>query len=117
MQLGALFNRLEDEGDAALALEALGDMVLFTEVRECGERHEETPGAYVAGAARRFASLGGDEDWLALMNAVERDPEPGKAAIRQILRWSLKRDEAQAASPPAAGGCGCGGGGGCHDHA
>ena len=55
MQLGTLMDRLEFEDDAAAALEALGDIVLFAEVQAMGERYDECPGEYVANAARRFA--------------------------------------------------------------
>jgi hypothetical protein len=85
-----------------------------------GARHDEPPGEYVANASRRFAAAAGDEDWLALMTAMERAPDPGRAALERMLRWALARDEAEQAAHAAGakphGGCTCGGGtGGCHD--
>ena len=128
MHLGTLITRLGNEADAALALEALGDIVLYTEVVEMGERFGEAPGDYVAAAARRFAAAAGDEDWLGLVSAIERAPQPGAAALDRMLRWALSRDAADEAavetgthaaagaqSTAAAGRCGCGAGGGCHD--
>lgn len=107
MQLGTLLGRLSDESDAALALEALGDVVLFAEVQAMGERHEEAPGEYLANAARRFAARGSDEDWLGLMTAIERSDDPGRAVLARILRWALAAD---AAPEPAQGRstCSCG---------
>jgi hypothetical protein len=120
MNLGQLMNRLEHEADAGAALEALQDLVLLAEVQAAGVEHGESPGEYVANASRRFAALASDEDWLGVMNAMERTQDPARAAIDRMLRWALKRD----AAPPSEGsgkngseGCGCGGGGGCHGHA
>jgi hypothetical protein len=107
MQLGTLMEHLSHEDDAATALEALGDIFLFAEVQATGERYEETPGEYVANAARRFAALGSDEDWLGLMTAMENSADPAKAALERMLRWALKADAVKGASPPHAG-CTCG---------
>ena len=117
MHLGDLMMRLGDEGDAASALEALGDIVLLTEVQTAGAEYDEARGEYVANASRRFAALASSEDWLALMTAMERAADPGRAALDRILRWALARDGESAA--PQGGGCSCGGGGGggCHGHA
>lgn len=108
MQLGTLMERLVQEDDAAVALEALGDIVLFTEVQAMGERYGESPGEYVANAARRFAALANDEDWLSLMTAMERSPRPAHSALEQMLRWSLKHDAAEAAQQNTEQ-CSCGG--------
>lgn len=112
MHLGTLMDRLAFEGDAAAALEALGDIVLFSQVQAMGERYEETPGEYVANAARRFAQLGSDEDWLGLMTVMERSEDPARAALERMLRWSLERDAEAATSnhPGNHSGCTCAGG-------
>lgn len=113
MELGSLMDRLTFEDNASAALEALGDIVLFAEVQAMGERYDENPGEYVANAARRFAALGGDEDWLNLMTAMERSDDPARAALDRILRWSLKHDDAETPLRNA-GQCSCGSGsGGC----
>ncbi len=112
MQLGALMTRLEDSVDAAMALEAIGDLVLFAQVREAGSLHAETPGQYVANASRRFAATASSEDWLGLMSAMERSGEPAKAAVDRMVRWALAADAAEHA-PGLKEGCSCGGNGGC----
>ncbi len=76
MNLGELMNRLEDEADAGAALEALQDLVLLAQVQAAGAEHDESPGEYVANASRRFAALASDEDWLGIMNAMERTNDP-----------------------------------------
>jgi len=108
MELGTLMDRLGFEDNAAAALEALGDIVLFAEVQAMGERYDEDPGEYVANAARRFAAQGSDEDWLNLMAVMERSDDPARAALERMLRWSLKHDVAETASQNA-GQCSCGG--------
>lgn len=113
MQLGALLARLENETDAARALAALGDAALSTQVETYGAQFDETPGEYVANAVRRFAATASDDDWLALMGAVERTKDPAQAALDKMLRWAFTKD----ASDGAQTGCGCGSGaGGCHGH-
>lgn len=92
MQIGALIERLEQEDDAGDALAVLGDIVLFSEVVAMGERFEESPAAYTAGAVARFASGAGDEDWVGLIGAIERAADPGQAFLARVLRWSLARD-------------------------
>lgn len=109
MQLGVMLGRLSQEADAAAALDAMGDIVLLAQIQEVGAQHDETAGEYVANAARRYAAQASDEDWLALMTAIERASDPGRAVLERMLRWALARDLAPAAP---AGGCSCGSGAG-----
>jgi len=117
MLFGTILKRLGDETDAAAALEALGDIVLLTEVQAMGAVHEESVGEYAAGATRRFPADASNEDWLALLTAIERSEDPARITLERMLRWSLVRDAAgpSAGGPSAggasAGGCGCGKGG------
>lgn len=92
MHLGTLIARLQHEDDAAMALEALGDIVLFTAVSEAGSRFQESPAAYVAGAVARFSDSAGDEDWVGLIGHIERAEDPGQAALVRMLQWALAHD-------------------------
>jgi hypothetical protein len=112
MHLGTLLNHLEVEANAGAALLALGDITLFARVEAMGAEHDEEPGEYVANGARRFAARASDEDWLGLMNAIERADDPGRAVLEKIVIWSLDKDTATGKSSHE--GCSCGGGGGCH---
>lgn len=110
MQLGDLLHGLQNEGSAAEALEAIGDLVLFARVAENARGYDETPGAYVAAGVGRFAASASDEAWLGLLSALGRESDPGQAALKRILAWVLEEDQA----------CGdglqnseCGAGGGC----
>lgn len=111
MQLGEIIRNFGEEATAIEALLALGDLSLLARVGESARYYDETVAEYAAGAVRRFANLASSEDWLALMNAIERTDEPGQRCLTHMLHWSLKRDEAQDAPPHE--GCTCGGSGGC----
>jgi hypothetical protein len=111
MQLGEIIRSFSDEVPAQEALLACNDIVLFARVGEAAARYDETVGEYAAGAVRRFANLAVSEDWLALMNVIERATDPGLQVLSHMVTWSLKQDEAP--QPAAHAGCSCGGGGGC----
>ena len=103
MFLGDLITRLDSDDEAALALDGIGDVVLYTEVAAMGAHFDETPGEYVANAARRFAALASNEDWLALMSAIEASEDPASTAIGRMIRWALGVDAG------VSGPCGCSG--------
>lgn len=107
MHLGTLIARLESEDNAAMALQALGDIVLFTAVSEAGARYEESPGAYVAGAVARFSDGAGDEDWVGMIGHIELAEDPGQAALVRMLQWALARDAADGDVPRPTT-CSCG---------
>ncbi len=109
MHLGEIIRDFSGEARADEALLACGDLALVARVGAAALRYDESAGEYAAGAVRRFANLASSEDWLALMNAIERADEPGLRCLTHMLRWSLKRDEAENIAPHA--GCTCGSGG------
>lgn len=111
MQLGDIIRGFSEEANANEALLACSDLVLFARVGEAAVRHEETVGEYAAGAVRRFANLAGSEDWLGLMNVIERATDPGIDCLTYMVKWSLKKDDTP--HVPTHAGCTCGGGGGC----
>lgn len=118
MLLGTMMAKFKNDQSAEAALLSLGDLVLVAEVDAERNRHDETLGEYVWGAAQRFARLASDEDWLGLMTAVEKSENPAASCLGTMLRWSVLRDHAEAVAPEAASphqGCTCGGGGGCHE--
>lgn len=111
MQLGEIIRSFSEEAPANEALLSCNDIVLFARVGEIAGRYKETVGEYTAGAVRRFANLAVSEDWLGLMNVVERADDPGIGCLTYMVNWSLKQDETSVV--PAHAGCTCGGGGGC----
>jgi len=111
MQLGEIVRSFSEEAPASEALLGCNDIVLLARVGEAAGRFEETVGEYAAGAVRRFANLAVSEDWLGLMNVIERANDPGIGCLTYMVKWSLKQDDA----PPVSAhqGCACGGNGGC----
>lgn len=113
MLLGEVIERLSNEDDAGAALEALNDVVLFTEIDAMSKNFDESPPQYVAASAARFAAMASDEDWLGLMNTIERAGDPAQAVLVRMVKWGLARDAADLQPAPAkkscGGNCGCGG--------
>lgn len=98
MLLGQLMERLGDDAFCSETLLALDDLSLLVDVESTSRRFGESMPDYAVGAARRFAAFAGDEDWLAMMTALEHARDPGATCLRQMLRWSLRQDSAA---------CGC----------
>lgn len=120
MLLGAIFQNLQSEPNASMALQTLGDADLASAIGEMGARFDETPAEYAMNAARRYAAAASNDDWLAMMTALERSDDPARICLDRMLRWALRRDAAELARPTSAaqhnanhGACGCGGGHGC----
>lgn len=111
MQLGEIIRSFSEEAPTSEALLACNDIVLFAQVGEAADRYDETVGEYAAGAVRRFANLAVSEDWLGLMNVIERANDPGIDCLTYMVKWSLKQHETPGV--PARAGCTCGGNGRC----
>ena len=107
MLLGQVLERLGDEAFAAETLVGLQDLSLMVEVEAAGRQFDESIGEYAAGASRRFAHHASDEDWLALMTALERADDAGTACLRHMLAWSLRHDAEQLDEGCGSGQCTC----------
>lgn len=92
MLLGDVLNSLRDEVFAAETLVSLDDLPLMAGVEAEASRQGETAGLYAAAAVGRFATFANDDDWLALMTALERAADPGAACLRHMLAWCLRQD-------------------------
>jgi hypothetical protein len=108
MQLGRIIRDLSEEAVAAEALLAFRDVSLLAQVNVWAAHHDETIGEYTSGAVRRFANLATSEDWLGLMNVVERTQDPGIDCLSYMVGWALKSETTDRTEAS----CGCGGGGG-----
>ncbi len=113
MLLGSLLSGLRSPAYAVTLIEETGDVVLLARVEAAGRAFEETPGDYAANAVARFSNSASDEDWLALMTALEKSDAPAVTCLGNMVRWALDKDDADIA-PPAKS-CSCGGQGGCHE--
>jgi hypothetical protein len=94
MHLGTLIAELQHEPEAAAALHAIGDVVLFARISEMAHDLELAPGEYVSDSVSRFANAAGDDAWLGLIATIERAPDPGSAALKRMLEWALQTDTA-----------------------
>ena len=101
MLLGQVLERLGDDAFCVETLLTLGDLPLLAEIEAAGSAFGESAAAYACGAARRFAGQASDEDWLALMTALQRADDAGATCLRHMLVWSLRHD-----AEPANDGCG-----------
>lgn len=108
MLLGHVLERLGDEAFAAETLVGMADLPLMVEIESVGDRFGESLPTYAVGATRRFAAFASDEDWLALMNALDRAEDPGATCLHQMLTWSLARDRDEHRRACDCG-AGCGG--------
>jgi hypothetical protein len=111
--------RLQSPDYAERLLEGLGDLVLLTKVRVAADQFDENPADYAVTAVARFSQEASDEAWLAIMNTLERAPDPASACLRHMVEWALTEDarHESARSEPAHAGCTCGGQGDCRDRA
>jgi len=96
MLLGQVIGQLAGEDVAAEALLGIGNLALVVEVDAVADTFGETRAIYAAGAVRRYVQQAGDDDWLALMTALERAEDPASACLEKMLGWSLRRDKAMA---------------------
>ncbi len=78
MMLSHILRAFTEDSAADEALLAMGDLVLIASVEQESAFHGEARGEYVSGAVRRFARMAGDEDWLAVMNTLERSDKPAE---------------------------------------
>jgi hypothetical protein len=102
MLLGELLRDLQDETLAMETLAAMNDVVLLVRVRDAATLLAETPGEYAANSVRSFANQAGDEDWLALMTAIETSADAGQTCLARMIGWALRRDVARRAHAECA---------------
>lgn len=110
MLLGDVLRNLQDETLAVQTLAAMNDLVLLARVRNAAGLLGETPGEYLANSVRGFADRAGDEDWLALMTAIENAGDAGQTCLARMIDWALKRGAAPQTHHRCASD-GCAGGG------
>jgi hypothetical protein len=92
MLLGDLLARLADESVAAETLLALGDLTLLAAVRDEAEARGLEVGAFAANAVRHYAAHASDEEWVTLLGAMNRDPDPGIVCFKRALAHALAQE-------------------------
>ncbi len=91
MLLGDLLMRFTDESVAAETILELGDLTLLASVRDEAEARGLDVGAFAAGAVRQYAAHASDEEWVTLLGAMNRDPDPGMVCFKRALAHALAK--------------------------
>lgn len=113
MLLGSLLTGIRSPAYAATLIGETGDVVMLARIEAAGRAFDESPGDYAANAVARFSETASDEEWLALMTALEKSKTPAATCLARMVNWALEKDAADIAPPAQA--CSCGGQGGCHE--
>ncbi len=91
MLLGDLLARFDDDSLAAETLLGIGDLALVAAARAQAEASGLALGAYAAAAVRRYAAEASDEEWVTLMGALGRAPDPGAICLKRALAYARAR--------------------------
>jgi hypothetical protein len=89
MLLGDLLARFTDERVAAETILGLGDLILLASVLERAQARGLEVGAFAAGAVRQYAAQASDEEWVTLLGAMNREPDPGIVCFRRALAHAV----------------------------
>jgi hypothetical protein len=93
MLLGDLLMRFTDESVAAETILKLGDLTLLASVRGEAEARGLEVGVFAAGAVRQYAAQASDEEWVTLIGAMNRDPDPGIVCFKRALAHALTEED------------------------
>ncbi len=88
--LGDLLANLTDESTALETILGAGDLTLLTAVRERAAAEETDLAAYVSQTVRRYANEATDEEWITLMGAINRSPDPGATCLKRAFDYVLQ---------------------------
>ncbi len=89
MILGDLLARFSDESIAVETVFGLGDLALIARLSEQAAADGLTLGAYAASAVRRYAAEASDQEWVNLMGALGRAPDPGMVCMQRAFAHVL----------------------------
>lgn len=91
MLLGNLIARFSDETAAEEAILGLSDLVLLAELHAQAQANGLDLGAYAAAIVNRYASEASDEEWITLMGAMGRAPDPGAIYLERALAYAIQQ--------------------------
>lgn len=106
MLLKSILKSLRDEEAATASLLDLNDLALLAEIDHARLLEGLTRGEYAVAAVSRFCDQAGDDEWLALVTAIQNDAAPANACLASMIRHALRQDHAMCVSRSA-----------CHHHA
>jgi hypothetical protein len=88
--LGDLLTDLTDETKALETILGVGDLTLLTVVRERAAADGVALGAYVVETVQRYANEASDEEWITLMGALNRSPDPSATCLKRAFEHALR---------------------------
>jgi hypothetical protein len=86
--LGDILHRLNDETVALEALLGAGDVMLVAAAQERAAAEGVDLATCVAQTAQRYAAQASDEEWITLIGALNRAPDPGAAYLRRAFEYA-----------------------------
>ncbi|MBI5262212.1 MAG: hypothetical protein HY852_10410 [Bradyrhizobium sp.] len=89
--LGDLLASLTDETTAVETILGAGDLALLTAVREQAAAAGVELAAYVSQTVRHYANEATDEEWITLMGAINRSPDPGATCLKRAFEYVLQQ--------------------------
>jgi hypothetical protein len=87
--LGNIIAQLHDDAFVQESVAGLGDLVLLARLRQAAEAAGTSVGEAATDAVGRFVQHAGDEQWLALVTAASRAPDPAAACLHRMLLDAL----------------------------
>lgn len=90
--LGNIIARLHDNAFVEEVVAGLDDLVLLARLRHAADAAEMSLGEAVSAAVGHFVQHAGDNQWLSLMTAASKAPDPAAACLRRMLLVALQRD-------------------------
>jgi hypothetical protein len=90
MLLGDLIAGLTDDVFAEEAILDLTDLALLAEVRARAQADGLGLGTYAAAPVSRYAAEASDEEWITLIGAMGRAPDPGAVYLDRALAYAVR---------------------------
>jgi hypothetical protein len=87
--LGDILASLTDETTALETILGTGDLALLTAVRERASKEGIDLATYVSRTVQRYANEASDEEWITLMGALNRSPDPGATCLKRAFEHDL----------------------------
>lgn len=93
MLLSDVIRSLDDEAIAAETVLGIGDVTLLAAMQGRSDAVGATLGEYASWAVRTYADGATSDEWITLIGALGRTPDPGAECLRRAFAWVLANEE------------------------
>lgn len=93
MLLSDVILSLDDEAVAAETVLGIGDVTLLAAMQARAGAVGATLGEYAAWAVHSYADGASSDEWITLIGALGRAPDPGAECLRRAFAWVLANGE------------------------